>query len=292
MFFSGLIILIVLANSEVYCPTQNDFSYSGNIQWSGNGWRITASGGVHGKTAFNLLGGFVQFDIDTSGAQGGVNNNFYTSSPAPGLFPSYCDIQSNDSPVCMEMDIVENNGNCFSQVTWHTWPNHNGGCDQNGCWGSQYASGYRTMRAEFNYDGSVIVTIGGNRVYVTNPTPSSSEKAYIAQQTRDVGLQFHSTQWVGWVPGSNCAGGGNLDGSVFAIKNLVVSGSVVQGNRPTRCYELEDKYYHATMASLNKTRSWFESETMDKKNQEKYSQTHQNLDFNQTSTIQENKKMN
>jgi len=293
MFFSVLTFLIVLVNSEVYCPTQNDFSYGGgNLQWSGNGWTMTGSGGVHGKTAFNLLGGFVQFDIDTSGAQGGVNNNFYTSSPDRGLFPSYCDIQNNDSPTCMEMDIVENNGNCLSQVTWHTWPNHNGGCDQGGCWGQMYASGYRTMRTDFHEDGSVIATINGNRVWVNNPTPSDNAKSYIAQQTRDKGLQFHSTQWVGWVPGGNCPGGSNIDGSTFSIKNLVVYGNVVQGSEPTKCNDLEDQYYHATMTSLNNTMSWFESEAMGKKEQENYRVTHQNVRFNETFTIQKNEKMN
>lgn len=285
MFFSILIFYIAFANAAMYCPTQNDFTSGGNIQWSGNGWRMTGSGGVHGKTAFNLLGGFVQFDIDTGGAQGGVNNNFYTSSPAPGLFPQYCDIQSNDSPVCMEMDIVENNGNCISQVTWHTWPNHNGGCDQNGCGGTQYASGYRTMRAEFATNGYMTVTIGGNRVNVS-PNPSSDAVNYVAQQTRAYGLQFHSTQWVGWVPGGNCAGGGNLDGSTFSIKNLVVSGSIVQGSTPTRCYELEPKYNLETMATLNNTASWSESEELAQKQQNLYSKAHQNFNVNQTSTIQ------
>ena len=89
MFFSVLTFLIAFANSEVYCPTQNDFTSNRNVQWYGNGWRITGQAGVHGKTSFNLLGGFVQFDIDTSSAQAGVNNNFYTTSPGRGKINNY-----------------------------------------------------------------------------------------------------------------------------------------------------------------------------------------------------------
>jgi len=246
------LFLLSAVKADVYCPMQNDFDYGGNIQWNGNGWTMKGSGGVHGKTAFNLLNGFVQFEMDTSGAQGGVNNNFYTSSPWRGLFPKYCDIQQNSSPQCMEMDIVENNGNCISQVTWHTWPNHNGDCDEGGCWGKQYASGRRTMRAEFAADGFMTVKINGNTVQVTNPWPSNNAKKYVAQQTRDVGLQFHSTQWVGWVPGGNCPGGGNVDYSTFSVQNLIVSGTVVQGQQPTRCNELPKKYFDAAMKSLQR----------------------------------------
>jgi len=251
----NLIFTVILG--DMYCPTQGDFDAGGNIQWEGNGWKMTGSGGVHGKTSFNLLGGYVQFDIDTSGAQGGINNNFYTSSPWPGLFPSYCDIQANDSPECMEMDIVENNGDCISQVTWHTWPNHNGDCDQGGCWGQAYASGKRTMRASFSSDGWMTTTINGGEVPVTNPTPSQNAKDYVAQQTAAIGLQFHSTQWQGWVPGDNkCPGGGNLGASTFSVTNVVVSGTIVQGQTPTKCRDLPAEYLKRTLDSLYKVEKY------------------------------------
>lgn len=244
-------VIVFTVRGDMFCPQQQDFDYGGNIQWHGNGWTMSGSGGVHGLTAFNLLSGYVQFDMDTSAAQGGVNNNFYTSSPWKGLFPSYCDIQENDSPQCMEMDIVENNGNCLSQVTWHTWPNHNGDCDEAGCWGQAYASGSRTVKAEFSGDGNMVVSINGQVVDVSNPVPSNNAKAYVKQQTEDVGLQFHSSQWVGWVPAENsCPGGGWVDGSTFSISNLIVSGTVVQGKEPSRCQELDEQYYNSTMAAL------------------------------------------
>jgi hypothetical protein len=100
---------------------------------------MTGGGRVDGKTSFNLLGGYVEFDMDTSGAHTGVNNNFYTSSPDTCC--GYCDIQANGSPQCMEMDIIENNGNCIAQSTWHTWPNKSGGCDEGGCEGNMYLKG-------------------------------------------------------------------------------------------------------------------------------------------------------
>ena len=80
----------------------------------------------------------------------------------------------------MEMDIVENNGNCVSQTTWHTWPNHNGDCDQGGCWGLKWVSGARKYRAEFSADGWMKVTINGQEVPVNNPTPSQNAKNYVA----------------------------------------------------------------------------------------------------------------
>ena len=53
---------------------------------------------------------------------------------------------------------------------------------------------------------------------------------------RDVGVQFHSTQWVGWVPQDGaCGGDHNAQWSNFVVQNLRVSGTVVQGGQPQRC---------------------------------------------------------
>lgn len=250
-------LLLLAANADVFCPgNSRDFGGGGNIWWHDNGYTMKGSGGLHGKTAFNLLGGFVQFDMDTSGAQGGVNNNFYTTSPWKGLFPNYCDIQANGSPQCMEMDIVENNGNCISQVTWHTWPNHNGDCDEGGCWGKQYASGKRTMRAEFSSDGWMTTKINGGVVQINNPRPSDNAKQYVAKTTREVGLQFQSSQWVGWVPGGNCPGGNNLDGSSFSVTNIIVSGTIVQGQTPTRCADLPEEDYLKIVDALEREKQF------------------------------------
>jgi len=251
-----LVVLLSLAlvNAEMYCPSDGDWTvrYGDNVRISGNGWTIQGNGGVNGDATFNTLGGYIQYDIDTSGAQGGVNNNLYTVSPDTWVFPNYCDIPANGSPQCMEMDIMENNGNCLTATTWHTWPNYNGGCDINGCTGSAYASGRRTMKAAFSNDGWMTTTINGQEVQVNNPTPSNDSKNYVAQQTRNLGVQIQSSQWVGWVPDGNCPGGGWLDGSSFTISNLVISGSVVQGREPRKCANLEEPYRSETFAAIRK----------------------------------------
>merc|ERR1711945_70623 len=68
--------------------------------------------------SFNLLGGYIEFEMDTTEAHPGVNTNLYTTSPQTCC--DYCDIQDNGTPQCMEMDIIENNGNCLAQTTWHS----------------------------------------------------------------------------------------------------------------------------------------------------------------------------
>lgn len=192
---------------------------------------------MHGRQTFNLLGGYVEFDIDTSGAHGGVNNNLYLVSPEPSFFSATnnCDIQAQGKPACMEMDIIEMNGNCLAQTTWHTWPNHNGDCDQAGCWGQRYRNGRSHVKAAFSADGWMKVYIDGSEVGVTNPVPSGSARSYVRDTMSRVGAQIQSSQWVGWVPQGNCGGGGDLGSSTFSIENVRISGSVVQGPAPPRC---------------------------------------------------------
>jgi len=198
---------------------------------------MTGGGGVHGRQTFNLLGGYVEFDMDTSHAHTGVNNNFYLVSPDPSYFSASndCDIQGQGKPSCMEMDIVENNGNCVSQTTWHTWANHQGGCDRGGCMGKKYRSGKSHFRAEFSQDGWMTVFIDGQKVDVTNPVPSASAHKYVHDTMASKGAQIQSSQWVGWVPSGNCQGGGGIWGSTFSIENIRVSGHVVQGHAPPTC---------------------------------------------------------
>merc|ERR1719215_61975 len=123
-----------------WCPREGDFFFDGGASWNGNGWSVAGGGGVHGKQSFNLLGGYVEFDMDSSGATPGMNNNFYTISPDHqyNSHQDYCDGQgphasSPTGTYCLEMDIIEANGNCFAAATWHTWPNRDGDCDMGGC---------------------------------------------------------------------------------------------------------------------------------------------------------------
>jgi hypothetical protein len=82
------------------------------------GWSVHAGGAAATKAAFNLLGGYVEYDIDFSGVRTGVNANIYTISPA-GVSSTngfnqnnYCDGAQTGSKWCIEVDWVESNGNC------------------------------------------------------------------------------------------------------------------------------------------------------------------------------------
>jgi hypothetical protein len=223
---------------DTYCPTARDFGSDGNVQWHGNGWTIYGGGGVHSKTTWNLNGGYIEFDMDTSGANAAVNTNLYTTSPERGQLSGSndCDIQGQGKPSCMEMDIVEMNGNCAAQTTVHTWPNFNGDCDRGGCWSGIRIGGKFHVKAEFSPGGWMTVSFNGQKNEHYQPSPSKDSQNYAAQTMQRLGAQIQSSQWVGWVPdGNSCPAGGDLGSSHFSIENLVVRGSVVQGQQPSRC---------------------------------------------------------
>jgi hypothetical protein len=92
-----------------------------------------------------------------------------------------------------------------------------------------------SMKATFRADGWMDVYMDGEEIKINNPTPSDSARAVVAKTMVSRGVQFHSSQWVGWVPGGNCPGGGGLDSSVFAVSNVKISGTVVNGVTPTKC---------------------------------------------------------
>jgi hypothetical protein len=156
--------------------------------------QVLGSGGVHGKTSYNLLGGYVEFDMNTTRATGETNTNFYTSSPDKCC--AYCDIQNNKSPQCMEMDIIENNANCAMATTWHTDPDHNGGCDEGGCAGhSQLPGGVFKMRAEFSTDGTMKTFLDGKEVKVGGSSSVLDKaKGIVVKTMKAKGAMFHSTQ--------------------------------------------------------------------------------------------------
>jgi len=229
------------AIAETYCPSLGDFDIAwGSVSGEGNGWRVNGEGGVHGRTSWNLLGGYIEFDMDVCGAQTGVNNNFYTISPQGGPSSGYCDIQTNDSPICMELDIIENNGKCLGQTTWHVWGNKDGGCDQNGCYGQYHLDDgcQFHMRTEFGEDGSMTQYRNGQVINV-NGGPSGNEKAQIKQNMESTGAAIASTQWTGWVPDDGSCGGGDANGASFAVTNVVVHApqGIKFGPSPPTCNE-------------------------------------------------------
>lgn len=170
------------------------------------------------KASYDLAGGYVEFDMDVSGAHGGVNNNVYATFP-PNI-NQYCD--SGGTGGCAEYDWTENNGNCAQATTWH----HNRGGNDKG--GQQYVGGLSShvhVKVTWSGDGKQsTVAVGGN-------THSDEGFADVMAQH---GLVMYSSQWTGWVPG-HCGGDGNLGASRFSVSNLKLKGRIVQGPEPTKC---------------------------------------------------------
>lgn len=160
----------------------------------------------------------MEFDMELSGAHGGVNNNVYVTFPS--VVGHYCD--SGGTGGCAELDFAENNGNCESATTFHTDPS---GGDKDG---TQYTGAIGKsvhVRAEWDQGGDTLsVTVNGNHY---------SGKG-MGDQLKQHGAVLYSSQWTGWVPG-NCGGDGNLGASSFSVSNLKIQGTVVQGPEPKRC---------------------------------------------------------
>ena len=221
-----------------YCPNPSeDFLVDyGNAQFSSNGWSITGGARLSSKASFNLLGGFVEFDMDNSGSHGvngnGVNHNLYLSSlhklPNCGI-NCYCDAPNGG---CMELDLIEANGNCAYQTTMHTQV-VGGTCDNGGgCHFTGNPGNNVHVKAEFASNGAVSVTVNGAQGQL-QPGLTGQDLNVIANTMRSQGANIESSQWNGWVPGS--CGGGDLGSSRFSISNLKVVGSVNHGPEPRKC---------------------------------------------------------
>jgi len=233
-----------------YCPAAKDlgFDYTSNPSVQtihDQGWDITGGARVHSTAAFNLLGGSVEFDYDATGGHEGVNNNFYTISPdlkggAYTEMGQYCDAQKEGAEWCMELDIIEANGNCGGATTLHTysgsgWPK----CDNGGCQALYNFHGKTKMHIKTEYDTSGVMTvyIDGKAIGYDqmSPKPDGSANSVIAETMKRVGVVFQSSQWGGWVPEVRCGGGGDEASAHFSLSNLRIKGSVVSGPEPQKC---------------------------------------------------------
>lgn len=221
----------------------------GSPQIHDQGWTVHGNGGVGTKSAYNLIGGWVEYDIDFSSVQTGINANIYTVSPqgigAGGYQPSlYCDGAATGSKWCIEVDWVESNGNCGGATTLHTREGPgNDGCSAWGCRNSYHYNGKSKfhMRIEYGNDGSWTTVrdgqvIGGGQL---NPTPGGNEWNIVKQNYESRGAVIISTEWKGWVPVDDCGSGGDLDSSFFTVSNLKIQGSIKQGPTPTLCGGLQ-----------------------------------------------------
>jgi len=224
-----------------YCP-KPDIDVmkdgEGNVQFENNGWTLHGYGRVRGKTSFNLLGGMISFKMHIQGVQPAVNTNFYTVSPRiddPSVFDSYCDIQEGSWESCMELDIVENNGNCKAQTTVHTVPLWgNPDCDRGGCavLGNLWSGTFNVV-ARWAEDGTMTVTMN-DQPY--NPPMTWKAKEILRDTMNTRGALLVSSQWTGWVPCDTCCpGGGNLGASTFTISDVEVQGRYVHGAEPSEC---------------------------------------------------------
>jgi len=237
---------------DLYCPSANDLVITYTVPGQPGptlmdaGWLHRGGGGVATKSAFNLLGGSVEYDIDFSGVHTGVNANIYTISPQfSGSYgpTDYCDgSKPAGNEWCVEADWIESNGNCGGQTTLHTRP----GPGSDGCtaWGCANGYGYNNqpsfhMKITYDKSGNWFTTHNGIQISPSdlNPRPQNYDTQMLQTYYSQKGAVIVSTQWVGWVPG---AGGcptnpGDLPSSSFTVKNLRINGTVVQGPTPRGC---------------------------------------------------------
>lgn len=231
--------------SDAYCVSATDLvvAYGADVTLKERGWDVRGNGGGATKASFNLLGGYVEFDVDVSNTRAGVNANLYAIAPSTGgdgYQPSeYCDGAENDSPWCIELDWLESNGHCAGASTIHTVP----GPGSNGCtaWGcrTHYAHGSPTfhMRVEYGTDGSEQIFKDGQKLSGYEPSPDGAAWSKIQSEMQSKGVILYGSEWTGWVPEDTCGGpnAGDLDASSYSINNIIIQGSVVQGPEPTRC---------------------------------------------------------
>lgn len=237
----------------VYCPIASDFiiAYStpgSSTQLMNQGWKIIGGAGVATKSAFNLLGGSVEYDVDFTQTQYGVNANIYTISPLISndgfVQANYCDGQKTGADWCMELDFLEVNGFCCSATTLHTFAGP--GNDQCSAWGCNIVQDFngRTsfhMKVYFDLDGQMTATRDGQDINNNNlhPTPKLNDWAVIKSSLETRGAIIYSSQWSGWQPTCNSpcnnSQNGNLAQSSYSINNIKITGSVVAGPIPAAC---------------------------------------------------------
>jgi len=110
-------------------------------------------------------------------------------------------------------------------------------CNVGGCQHVGGASGQMHVKATFSEDGWMTVFVNGEKVDAgaVNPHPSAQDASAVKARMQSHGVVIESSQWTGWVPQGSCGGDHNLGASYFAIKNLHVKGSVVNGPEPSKC---------------------------------------------------------
>lgn len=241
---------------STYCPSKDDLvvAYGSGVTLQDGGWHIKGGNGAATKAAYDLRGGYVEFNYDVSKANTGVNTNIYTISPTikPSGFvknTDYCDgaDHSKDGSGiqwCMEDDWVESNGPCGGATTLHTVPGPGQFCGAYGCRASYHYNGQTNMKWRIEYDmqGHMTVKRGDQTVSPSslNPAAKDSDWAVVATTMASKGIVIYSSQWGGWVPVDSCGPAAKdpsptVDASEFTISGLKIQGRVVQGPEPKKC---------------------------------------------------------
>jgi len=180
--------------------------------------------------------------MDVSQVPLGVNANIYVVTPkfsggsTSPFSPTkdYCDGAVGSTNWCVEVDFIESNGNCGGQSTLHTIPNQ-------WCMIDYPYHGISSFAMNMSFDSQGHWTISYNGItYQWNqlqPTPQQKDLDNLSSYFKNQGAVIISTQWVGWVPTpTGCSGqNGTLDNAFYAISNVKISGTVVQGPTPRLC---------------------------------------------------------
>lgn len=95
----------------------------------------------------------------------------------------------------MEMDLIEANGNCLMQTTWHTNPDLNGGCDEDGCAAQAHISSTSVVNSSFSTDGYMTTRLNGAVVGDYSPSPDASAAAVVKSTMQSIGAALWSSQW-------------------------------------------------------------------------------------------------
>jgi len=231
--------------ATTYCPSASDLTAAyGAPQIRDQGWQTHGGGAVATKSSFNLLGGYVEYDVDFSQVHTGVNANIYTISPKfSGEFKqdNYCDGAAPSGPKwCPEVDWIESNGDCGGQTTLHTVAGPGSqGCTAWGCAASYHYGGRPTfhMRIEYGADGTWTTIRDGQTISPSSlsPVPGANDWGVLAANYNAYGAVIYSSQWIGWVPVADCGTTGDLNSSTFTVSNLKICGKVMQGPTPRVC---------------------------------------------------------
>jgi len=236
-------------DGDAFCLEASDFivAYGDQVSLRKQGYSVSGNGGAATKASFNLLGGYLEFDVDVSGVEKGVNANFYAIAPdigSDGYQPGeYCDGAENPQKDCIELDWFESNGRCLGASTIHTvmGEGNNVPCTSWGCrthWdfgGSNQPKFH--MKVTYGTDGSQTVYRDGVQMGGWEPNPAGQDWSIIKQNMESKGVIGYGSEWTGWVPTSDhCDGNaGCLSCSSYSIDNIVIKGKVVQGPTPTKC---------------------------------------------------------